>query len=303
MTPGTETFQIPAASLNDSHVQSSMAMMIEAANRSELGGVALLGCGKGSEIPVRQLAMRFAPVDCVDLDNDALSILEAQCQQWQDTWHRFRFDHSDLTGLIPQIVPLAQEVVAISAEPFSCLYRLGALLGSAQPDFWKPPSGEKYSLVICSAVLTQLQATVRKRVENVFLNGFPGQASVLSSYEPWRRAVWNFARKLEDAFILHLESLCSSTGIIYLSDTVHVYWLRRSGPELFTTEGTWIATRTSRLVDYLHSWNEILAQHQWDWIKVEAEGPYSGRVYGVQSLIYKAGSYEHSFDERIRASL
>lgn len=293
MASSTETFQTLATAINDTHVQSSVAMIIEAASLTGPGSAALLGCGKGSEIPVRQLAAKFGRLDCVDLDGDALKTLEAQCQQWEDTRRRCRFYHSDLTGLIPRFVPLATEVVASSSDPSSCLAELGALLSSAQPDFWKPPSGEKYDLLICSAVLTQLQATVRKSVENVFLDRFPGQASALASCEPWITAIWNFARELEDAFILHLGSLCSPAAIIYLSDTVRVCWLKRFGPESFTTEGAWIATRTSRLADYLHPWNKILAQYQWDWTKLEGEGPYAGRLYDVQAIIYQAGSPEH----------
>ena len=289
---GREILQMAGTSINDAHVQASMAMMIEAASMAGNGSAALLGCGRGSEIPVRQLARKFDRLDCVDLDSDALRILETRCRHWEDSQGRCCFYYSDLTGLIPQIVPQAQKMVAASFDPLFCLYRLGTLLTSAQPDFWKLSSSEKYSLVICSAVLTQLQATVRKSVENIFLDRFPGQASALFSYEPWKTAIWSFARDLEDAFILHLESLCHPEGIIYLSDTVHVCWLQQTGPDVFTTEGAWVATRTSRLADYLRARNEIITERQWRWMRAEQEGPYCGRLYGVQAIIYRKGESE-----------
>jgi hypothetical protein len=288
-----EPFQFLTTAIRDTHVQSSLRMITEAADLAGPGAAAVLGCGKGSEMPMRHLARKFEALDCVDLDGGALKLLESQCQQWADVRHRCRFYCADLTGLIPQIMPEAQAVVAASADPVTCLDQLGELLGSAKPDFWKGSPAEHYSLVICSAVLTQLQATVRSRVEHVFLERFPGHASMLSSHQPWKASIWKFARALEDAFILNMATWCAPTGIVYLSDTVHVCWLKQSGPESFTTEGAWIATRTSRLADYLDPWHEILAEQQWDWIKMESEEPYAGRLYGVQALIYRAGSPGH----------
>jgi hypothetical protein len=284
-----ETFQIPAAALSDLHVQSSMSMIMAAANLAERGSVALLGPGKGTEIPLRHLASKFDRIDCVDLDSNALSLLEARCRDWEEARNRCYFHNSDLTGLLPQILSQMREKLAESSDPSACLDNLCAQLDSAQPKFWRAVSSEPYSLVICSAVLTQLQASVRKSLEGAFLNKFPAQAPALSNHAQWRTSVWRFARRIEDAFILHLASLTSPHGIVYLSDTVHMCWLRQSGPELFTTEGSWIATRTERLTDYLHSWDEILAQDHWDWLRLDQSEPYFGRVYGVQAIIYRAG--------------
>ena len=89
-------------------------------------------------------------------------------------------------------------------RPFFLSVPIGRITGSAKPDFWKRSPVEKYSLVICSAVLTQLQASVRSRVEKVFLDKFPGHASMLSSHQPWKASIWKFARALEDAFILNM---------------------------------------------------------------------------------------------------
>jgi hypothetical protein len=164
---------------------------------------------------------------------------------------------------------------------------LGQLLTSTTPNFWKPLKDYKYNLIVCSAVLTQLQASVRKRVGAIFLNRFPEYRSALSLNKSWRGHIWKFARHLEDVFINHLELLSAPGGIVYLSVTVHVCWLLRTDSQTFTTEGSWIAIRTSRLADYLSPEYEITAERQWKWFRKEQEGHYWGRLYDVQAIIYR----------------
>lgn len=286
----TKSFQIPVTAINDSHVQSSMSMIMAAARLAERGCAALLGCGQGTEIPLRHLASKFDRLDCVDIDAHALGVLEARSSAWEDARSRCSFHHSDLTGLIPNIVAQACQKLAECSDPVTGLNQLCPLLDLAQPKFWRPASGETYSLVICSAVLTQLQASVRKGLEVVFLSKFPTQSALLLSHEPWRTSVWRFARAIEDAFIRHLALLSSRRGMVYLSDTVQMCSLRQAGPDLFATEGSWTATRTERLTDYVNSGDEILAHDQWDWLKLEPEGPFLGRLYGVQAVIYRVES-------------
>jgi hypothetical protein len=164
---------------------------------------------------------------------------------------------------------------------------LGQLLASTPPNFWLPPQDKKFNLIICSGILTQLQMSVRASIEPLFLDRFPDHQAALSSHQQWKSLVWEFARQLEDAFIIYLESLAAPKAIIYLSDTVHACWLVALDSQAFVTEGAWIATRTSRLADYLHPHYKIVAERQWQWLREAEEGPYWGRLYGVQSLIYR----------------
>ena len=279
---------IPTASIiEDTHILSSLEMIAEAAILAGSGCAAVLGCGACTEIPIRQLGERFNRVDLVDLDSARLKVAGAQCRQWKETKATFAFYHADLTGLISQLEPLAHDIAASAATPSACLDDFGQLLTSTTPSFWRSPDEQTYSLVVCSAILTQLQATVRRQLENIFSQRFPAARSELSAYEPWRKSLWNFARRLEETFIDHLEPLSAPGAIVYLSDTVQVCWLVQSGIQTFTTEGTWIATRTSRLADYLRPWNRIIAQRQWSWFRREQEGVYWGRLYGVQAIVYR----------------
>jgi hypothetical protein len=79
-SPGT--FQIPAESINHTHVISSNAMIADAASLAGSGYAAVLGCGRCTEIPVRYLSTIFKRVDLVDIDSDALKSVEIQFREW-----------------------------------------------------------------------------------------------------------------------------------------------------------------------------------------------------------------------------
>ena len=282
-----EPFLISTDSIGDTHVRSSITLITDAAELAGSGQAAVLGCGRGTEIPAHHLSRTFDQVDLLDLNADALDALKIECQSFAEPDDSCIFHLADITGLISQIEPIAREIVRKAVHPLQCLDALGLLLTSTAPKFWRPPGNYRYKLVVCSAVLTQLQATVRKRVESIFLNRFPEHISALSLSKSWREQIWKFARNLEDAFINHLESLSAPNGIIYLSDTVHVCWLLQTASSGLTTEGSWIATRTSRLADYLRPWYEIVIEREWSWLRREQEGSYWGRLYGVQAIVYR----------------
>jgi hypothetical protein len=189
------------------------------------------------------------------------------------------------------VAPLAAEsarVVAEAADPLRCLERLAEVLGGARPAFWAPEDGARCDFVVCSAVLTQLQATARAMVERAFLARFRGFAFALGTHERWRQATWRFARALETAFLEHVDRLAPG-GVVYLSDTVQAWWLLRVGTETFETPGGWITTRTGRLRDYLPPWQVVLAEGAWPWVLRRVDGPYWGRLYGCQALVYRVG--------------
>jgi hypothetical protein len=271
----------------DTHILSSVAMIAEAAKLADSGSAAVLGCGRCGEIPIRILNQSFDVVDLIDIDEAALAAIVEQCKQWNDARHVYRFHYADLTGLITTLQHHSSELVSTAVNPLQCLEQLGMLLESTPAVFWTPSHKQRYALLICSTVLTQLQAVVRESVEKVYLERFPKYATALSKHEPWRRSAWNFARNLEDAFISHLGTMIKPGGIIFLSATVHVAWLTQIDEQSVATKGSWIATRTARLADYLQPSDSILAERAWNWLRQEREGSYWGRLYGVQAIIYQ----------------
>jgi hypothetical protein len=277
---------VPTEAVKNTHGLSTAALVAEAAHAAAPGRAAVLGCGTCTEIPIRLLNQKFARVDLIDTDARALDIVRSQCRRWADAENSYVFHRADLTGLIAQIRPRAQELIDRASEPARCLRSLGELLESTRPRFWTPSDETRYSLIVCATVLTQLPAGVREMVEALFLDRFPGVSAAFSDAD-WQTRVWSFARNLEDGFIEHLDSLTAPGGIVFLSDTVHVSWLTAADERTLTSEGNWIATRTSSLADYLRPWHNVLTARQWDWFREEGEGPYWGRLYGVQAVLYR----------------
>jgi hypothetical protein len=262
-------------------------MIAEASALAGSGSAVVLGCGRCGEIPLRLLNQTFDLVDLVDIDRDALAVVDKQCKQWNDEKSACQFHCADLTGMIAAVERRAGELVANAADPNECLEQLGVMLESTPPEFWAPPQGRRYELLVCSTVLTQLQAHVRESVEKIYLGRFPEYAPALLKHKSWCESVWNFARNLEVGFIEHLGTLTKPHGIIYLSETVHVSWLTQLDEQSVATEGRWITLRTSRLADYLSPSDTIVNEQHWDWLREEREGDYWGRLYGVQAVIYR----------------
>lgn len=271
--------------MNDQHIARSKTMIADAARLAGSGTAAILGCGRCGEIPLEELGQTFDAIDLIDLDRSALESVATHCHMTNST--TWRLHEADLTGLIAHLEPRAREIAAASNDPRTCLDRFREMLDATPPDLWRPPHDQRYRLVVCSSILTQLQATTRKVLHGAFISQFPEHGSELSSYEPWRNALWTWARALEDAFLHHLDALCAGDGVIYLSDTVHVCWLTEVAPEQFATEGAWIATRTVRLRDYVDADHEVLREERWEWLRKEQEGRYCGRLYGVQAITYR----------------
>jgi hypothetical protein len=271
----------------DTHFLASVCMIKDALALADPGSVAVLGCGRCAEIPVRLLNEKFDRVDLIDIDEAALDFVRAKSREWNDEKNGYHFYCADLSGLMTTVARQAVELVQNAVDPVACLEQLGVLLESTAPEFWEHPQRGGYDFVVCSGVLTQLQALLRESVEKIYLERFPHCASVLSELKSWSESVWNFARNLEDGFINHLGKLTKPSGIVYLSETVHVSWLTQVDEQSVSTAGSWIATRTSRLADYLSPSDTILDEQHWKWLRESREGDFWGRLYGVQSLVYR----------------
>ena len=269
------------------HIHSCLAMIAEASALAGSGSAAILGCGCCKEIPLRQLTQKFDMMDLVDIDEIALATVNQQCRQWHDARNVCLFYCADLTGMIASVGRRASKIVAKTVDPVACLEQLGVLLESTAPEFWVPHHGERYDLLVCSMVLTQLQALVRESVEKIYLERFPEYVHAMLKHKSWCASVWNFARNLEDGFIEHLGTIIKPQGIVYLSETVHVSWLTQRDEQSVSTEGRWITLRTSRLTDYLHPGDTIINEQHWDWLREDKEGDFWGRLYGVQAIIYR----------------
>lgn len=261
-------------------------MIADAAELAPPGYALVLGCGQCTEIPVRFLCQRFSQVDLLDANGAVLDELDLRYQTASPPLTRYALHRADLTGLVVRIIPEARKVVASAQSPAACLEALGEVLLAHEPRFWRPPHQESYSLIVGSVMLTQPPAAILKAVGEIFQSYFP--AEWLERYKPWKKVAWQFSRQVEKAFIAHLADLLQTTGVVYLSETVHVCWLSTSpAGDGFSTEGSWILTESSKLADYLPAHYEIIDERSWEWLDLVPEGGYQGRLYGVQGISYR----------------
>jgi hypothetical protein len=220
--------------------------------------------------------LRIAALSALQLGSDLGSGLDG-----------YAFHECDLTGLRDRLADSARAIVAEEPTPGRCLQRLGEELVSSPPVFWRPDDGARYDLVVCSGVLTQLQAGIRELIEDIFLARHSDGHSLLCCHAGWTSSVWTFARDLEHAFIDHLVRLANPGCLVYLADTVHVSWLTREDAEILIARGSWIATETSCLEDYLDGRFEVESRDSWSWFRPGQEDGFWGRLYGVQALVFR----------------
>lgn len=122
----------------ETHLISSAGMINEAITLAGSGSVAVPGCGRCTEIPLRELNQKFDTVDLIDIDGAALDFVRAQYEQWNDRTDSFHFHRADLTGIVATVECRARELVANAVAPLECLEQLGVLLESTAPEFWSP---------------------------------------------------------------------------------------------------------------------------------------------------------------------
>ncbi len=272
--------------LTDDHVMRSKAMIMQAATATGHGRAAVLGCGRCADIPIEGLLEMFSDIDLVELNERSLAAVEHRYAPNGVAGRALHFHHRDLTGVIAHIERAQKDMLSEGDTPSSLLEKLTRLLATVEPSFWSHPAHMKFDLIVCSAVLTQLQASVRRKVEEIFLDRFPGAAMLLKTDQAWQDTIWVFARRLEESFVAHVDSLLAAGGWVYLSDTVHVCWLKEAGAGRVTTAGAWIATKSADLSDYLLEQHTIKMRDAWQWLRWAQEGEYCGRLYGVQAVLY-----------------
>ncbi|MGA1867319.1 MAG: hypothetical protein ACMUJM_02115 [bacterium] len=281
------SFELPLTLINEAntwqHIQNSGYLIEKAMEMAAPERIAVLGCGRCREIPLPLLMRRCNRIYLVDTDLSALRDVESKfsCDP-----PRLEFFAEDLTGLIPYVEAKAPEITRESRNPEECLAALGELLLEAKPRFLAFP--KKFDLVICSAMLSQLQAKIKRATLETFPQKFgPGYPGI-NTNKKWMKDLWNFARRLEHAFINHLDSLVNPGGVIYLSATVKVCWVKEEQEgKRYTTEGSWITLESGQLPNYLSVDHKIERTVNWPWARKEGENEYWGRLYEIQAVIYR----------------
>ena len=269
-----ELDKAPTEVICHNHIERSHEMILNAMSIAKEGKALVLGCGNCADLPLKELSQKFRFVDLIDMNKTNMSSVQA---------NQIIFYQADITGMIRRVRNKLLKSTSFLQKDTDFLDHATNCLASIKPSFWN--GGHKYSIVICPGLLTQLQANIRKEIERIFLIRFPKCASLLLEYPTWIKGIWQFARQIESSFIEHIQTLLTPSGIFYLSDTVHVSWLFPLETESCVMYGKWIATKTSRLADYLPGNYHIEKEARWNWARFEQEGPYIGRLYDVQAVI------------------
>lgn len=273
-------------SINQEHFTLSNSNIIRAYQLSEEGRVLVLGCGECREIPIKYLT-RNSNVELLDIDTNALDKLTLYLEAEGRNLSELTFLNKDLTGLMCSICEDLRQSLQSASNASTALDSLINFADSKKMTFWYPAEKHKYTLIISSLLLTQLHVFVLAEIESVFLEYFPYSAEMLYNNHVWSKAKFNFARRLENRFVVHLKHLAMLNAIIYFSATVRVCFVKRLSTGLYSTEGSWIVAKTNRLADYFDSSFKILNESSWRWYIPKIEGNTDGRLYDVQALVLK----------------
>ncbi len=265
------------------HIRKSKSLILQGLENCDAGDVLILGGGKCTEIPVLELSEKSNKIDMVELNHDSVFFVKNSYKVGTLNCY-----HTDLTGMIDQVRSSIIQILPFLDDPNSCSEAFAYLLSNLKPDFWYPVNSGRYQIVVASCVLTQLQAYVRKELEQAFLQKFPDALQVLLSNKTWLTGCKMFAADLEIKFIKYLNSLVEKGGIIYLSDTIKVSWLNESDKDgYFFTDGYWLTIDKEHLTDYLSLNNSVHTEERWKWARLEKEGNFRGRLYDVQAILYQ----------------
>lgn len=281
--PPAYKLRLDPVTLAVNHVATSKQMISKAYELADRGGVLVLGCGSCKEIPIETL-VAASQLHLVDINEDALRGVRGDLTAKGMDLDGVTFTNEDIMGLIARLSSEVEAALPTTSDAHDACELLVHLIDHAEMAFWSPENRTRYSLIVCSLVLTQLQAVALARLEDVFLTHYPAGRVALATHKGWSRARFAFARRLEEAFVAHLRLIAAPNAILYLSSTIRVCFVKRIAAGLFSTEGSWVAAKTGRLADYFTSGDEIVQEASWPWFLSKRENGSDGRLYDVQAL-------------------
>lgn len=279
-------FLLDPKTINEHHVSMSHSLITDTYRLTDQKRVLILGCGRCREIPIEKL-VDSACIDLIDIDGDALQKVRDDLTSTGINLKGVSFLNEDITGSIASLSEETDKLLKTSSDSHKSLTILTDLIDNARTVFWTPTAKYPYTLILCSLLLTQLQAFILSRLEGIFLEHFPKSRDILYAHQDWIKAKFRFARRLENGFVAHLRSLAATEAMIYVSDTVRVCFTKRISNELFSTEGSWLALKTSSLADYFDASYKIIKETSWPLFLPKIENNSDGRLYEVQALVLR----------------
>ncbi len=254
----------------------------------------VLGGGACREIPLEDLASRFDRIVIDDIKPPADSAALVESRIGSADAARLQWRTRDLTGQIACLgeawrraldrestaAAAIEAMSQVAAAPLGAGHEASASAGD--------PSGERYTLVVASCLLSQLHAPAWQVARDLFAQRFPQATRELAESKLWFDSLALLARALERRFVADLPSLVAPGGRIYLSESVRVSFLNWAGPATWSTRGGLRMTATGDLADYLDSRFVIQTRDRWAWIVAPEEPPGpQGKAFDVQGLVLR----------------
>ncbi len=266
-------------------VQQSRRLILAAAE-ARGGAVLVLGAGRCAEIPLAELAVQFERVTINDIN--AAELEQGIAAAHLDEAARAKLDVrvGDLTNATDRLLDKIDGVLDESGEADAAIEAMAQLLDD-EPLAGMPLEG-KYDLIVASCVLSQLHFRLLHSASEAFERRFPGAAERLATNVRWTSALYDMARRMEARFIDDLIAHLAEHGLIYLSDSPQLCYIKLTPDGKWETEGTYRLLRSKELGDYLDRRFAVIAQGRWHWIVSPPEKPGDeGRLFDVQAVVLR----------------
>ncbi len=266
------------------HREASRELILRAAESVTPNRAVVLGAGACDEIPLAELARRFAHVMLNDVDEQSLA--RGVDAASLDAASRGKIDVriADLSGITQTVLDRIERVLKTCADPQTAIEAMSQILECQQTGVF--PIEGKFDLVVASCVLSQLHFALTHGAGDRFESRFPGQQERLRQSSRWTAALYHLARRMEDKFVDDLAALVAEGGIIYLSESVQMCYIELASSGQWQTAGTYRMLRSTELSDYLAGLFTIVERARWEWVVTPpAAVGQTGRLYDVQALL------------------
>jgi hypothetical protein len=267
-------------------VEASRHLIKAAAESAQPGRAAVLGAGNCAEIPLAEIAARFEHVMINDVD--AAELEKGITAAHLDDAARAKLEVrvADLTSATDRLVAAIEELLETADDPDTAIESMAHLVDNAPLEGM--PLDEKYDLIVASCVLSQLHFGLLHRADAAFERKFPRQEVRLRESVRWTSALYEMARRMELRFIDDLAARLAPGGLIYLSDSTQMCYVKQTADGKWETEGTYRMLRSAYITDYLDGRFVAVANDRWHWVvsPPQAAGEV-GRLFDVQAVVLK----------------
>jgi hypothetical protein len=268
------------------HVEESRRLIQAAAETVEPRRAIVLGAGGCAEIPLAALAARFDEIIVNDVDEKLLAQGLEAAGLAAASRAKIRAHLADLTGVTETLLAKIAATLA-RADNATAALELMARLVDEQPVGGASFEG-KYDLVVASCVLSQLHFGLLHRAADLFEERFPGELETLRSSIHWTKALFDMARRMESRLIDDLADLLAEGGLIYLSESAQMCYVKLTDDDRWETEGTYRMLRSQDITDYLDRRFAAIAHGRWQWVGSPPEKVGQvGRLFDVQAVVLR----------------